>query len=88
LPNLKTFVTLSPIPGLPRTGWRATTRGPIPTDQRSCALAAHYLIAGETRPDGLPLDPVARFHLGNGARGSRVHAGADMSEKGLGNRAA
>jgi len=31
----------------------------------------------------LPLDPVARFHLGNGAVVHAVHAGADTSDKGL-----
>jgi malonyl-CoA decarboxylase len=31
----------------------------------------------------LPFDPVARFHLGNGAVISEVFAGADNSAKGL-----
>jgi malonyl-CoA decarboxylase len=31
----------------------------------------------------LPLDPVARFHLGNGARLEHIHFLADMSDKGL-----
>jgi malonyl-CoA decarboxylase len=30
----------------------------------------------------LPGDPVARFHLGNGARLHRIHGGADLSLKG------
>lgn len=30
-----------------------------------------------------PLDPVARFHLGNGASIFRLHAGADLSDKGM-----
>lgn len=30
-----------------------------------------------------PLDPVARFHLGNGASIHQLHAGADLSEKGM-----
>ncbi len=30
-----------------------------------------------------PLDPVARFHLGNGASIHRLHAGADLSDKGM-----
>lgn len=33
--------------------------------------------------DGLPLDPVARFHLSNGARLERVNPGADESERGM-----
>ena len=30
-----------------------------------------------------PLDPVSRFHLGNGAMIHQLHTGADLSEKGL-----
>ncbi|MBS4036734.1 MAG: malonyl-CoA decarboxylase family protein, partial [Hydrogenophaga sp.] len=33
--------------------------------------------------DGKPLDPVARFHLGNGARVERLNWGADPSAKGV-----
>ena len=33
--------------------------------------------------NGLPYDPVARFHLGNGAIVHDVHADADTSPKGL-----
>ena len=32
---------------------------------------------------GAPVDPVARFHLGNGARLERINWLADMSETGL-----
>ena len=31
---------------------------------------------------GLPYDPVARFHLGNGAKIYAVHAEADISDNG------
>lgn len=48
------------------------------------SLAAHYLIR-EKGPDGRPADPVARFHLGNGARLDRIHWAADLSANGLGN---
>jgi malonyl-CoA decarboxylase len=44
-------------------------------------LAAHYLL--EAKQDGLPLDPVARFHLGNGARIERLNWLADTSGKGM-----
>ena len=33
--------------------------------------------------NGLPLDPVARFHLNNGAMVHDIHAGADMSANGV-----
>ena len=45
-------------------------------------LAAHYL-AIEKRADNQPLDPVARFHLGNGAALDQVLPRADLYEKGL-----
>ncbi|MDX1401633.1 MAG: malonyl-CoA decarboxylase family protein, partial [Kiloniellales bacterium] len=44
-------------------------------------LAARYLHA--LRDDGLPLDPVARFHLKNGARLERINWLGDCSERGL-----
>lgn len=44
--------------------------------------AAHYLISQKNR-NGLPLDPVARFHLNNGAMVHDIHAGADLSANGL-----
>ncbi|MCT7654701.1 malonyl-CoA decarboxylase [Oceanimonas sp. NS1] len=45
------------------------------------ALAAHYLTEAKSR-QGLPLDPVARFHLGNGASLHRLNWLADNSAKG------
>src|SRR5262245_42062924 len=45
-------------------------------------LAAHYFLA-EKAGDGKPLDPVARFHLGNGARLERINWLGDPSLKGL-----
>jgi len=44
-------------------------------------LAKYFLDA--KRPDGLPIDPVSRFHLGNGASLMRFNWMADISEKGL-----
>ncbi len=46
------------------------------------ALAAHYLVMAKSG-DGRPVDPVARFHLGNGARLERIDWLADTSAKGL-----
>lgn len=46
------------------------------------ALAAHYFLLAKT-PAGTPVDPVARFHLGNGARLERINWLGDVSEKGL-----
>lgn len=44
--------------------------------------AARYLTAAKNAR-GLPLDPVARFHLGNGARLERINFCADLSAKAL-----
>jgi len=45
------------------------------------ALAARYL--ARQWESGHALDPVARFHLGNGARLERINWRADTSAKGL-----
>jgi len=45
-------------------------------------LAAHYFLRAKT-PDGRAVDPVARFHLGNGARLERINWLGDRSRKGL-----
>jgi len=116
MPKLKSFATLSPIPGF--VDWLAKQDGkalqPLlhdkadkqqalddpdagrkwverlqsaaaaqPSDavQRSgLRLAVHYL---KSMKNGQPLDPVARFHLGNGARIERVNWAADCSAKGM-----
>jgi malonyl-CoA decarboxylase len=103
LPNLKNFVTLSPVPGLKR--WMreeaeadeadeerrklllrliaANTYEELDNEgQALAALAAEYLVRAK-RQDGLPLDPVARFHFGNGASLERIHPFADVSPKGI-----
>ena len=45
-------------------------------------MSARYLLVAK-RDDGLPVDPVARFHLGNGAKVHALHAGADSSDNGM-----
>jgi len=45
-------------------------------------LAAHYLLK-EKNAKALPLNPVARFHLGNGAQLHRINWLGDTSGKGL-----
>jgi malonyl-CoA decarboxylase len=46
------------------------------------AAAAHYFLEAKS-PSGRPLDAVARFHLGNGARLERLNWPGDVSERGL-----
>ncbi|MEO9782112.1 MAG: malonyl-CoA decarboxylase [Sedimentitalea sp.] len=82
LPGLKTFITLSPIPGLSRWVTETDTKLPDDTSEQQRQRAAYYLLKAK-RGDGTPFDPVARFHLGNGALVHAVHAGADVSENGL-----
>jgi malonyl-CoA decarboxylase len=81
LPGLKTFVTLSPVPGLAawarETGLTLDPDAPEPLRQTT----AHYLLEAKATGGG-PRDPVARFHLGNGAMLHAVHARADLSAKG------
>ncbi|MBI1244399.1 MAG: malonyl-CoA decarboxylase [Alphaproteobacteria bacterium] len=45
-------------------------------------LCARYLVEAK-RPDGRALDPVAHFHLSNGARVERLNWRADASAKGI-----
>ena len=76
---IKQFVTLSPIPGLAK--WVASEG--IDTDgladaEKMPALTAQYLCHAK-RPDGQPADPVARFHLNNGALIHAVHQHADTA---------
>jgi malonyl-CoA decarboxylase len=98
-PSLRTFVTLSPIPGFrawldrlePEEPWLARLKEALPAKPGADALAplkkpltkacATYLLA-QRRP-GVPLDPVARFHLGNGAQLRQLNWLGDVSEKGL-----
>ena len=109
-PNIRTFVTLSPVPGfaawlaaqrkdaasdlitadqrlafaaLDRPGWHRDAasadrlRGPL------LAAAATYFLRARDRSRRL-VDPVARFHLGNGARLERLNHLGDVSDNGLG----
>ncbi|MEJ6022795.1 malonyl-CoA decarboxylase [Ramlibacter sp. PS4R-6] len=93
-PRLKCFATLSPIPGL--RSWVqknapaelvAALDDPLalpaksPQRRQLLGWAARYL--GQEKQEGRPLDPVARFHLGNGARVERLNWAADPSAKGL-----
>jgi malonyl-CoA decarboxylase len=102
MPWLKTFATLSPLPGFAawlmaerqHSGEKIASRGdfanPAELDaetRRAMApfleqAAAVYLVKAKDA-NQRPLDPVARFHLGNGARLERIHAWGDLSAKGL-----
>lgn len=96
LPNLQRFATLSPVPGFRRWLEREadsalTARLAEPGWPRDggedCrdALMAHALrYFTHARTDaGKPVDPVARFHIGNGARLERINWLGDRSPAGL-----
>ncbi len=109
LPGLKTFATLSPIPGFSRWvaerrggdghrptapnaanlgnldkdgWWRDRSSANAALEKTLTAMAARYVLAEKTA-EGRPIDPVARFHLGNGARLERINWLADKSDRGL-----
>jgi malonyl-CoA decarboxylase len=108
-PNIKTFVTLSPVPGF--AAWLAAqckdeTSGLTTPDQRLVlgaldrpgwhldpataeqlrapllAAAATYFLRDRDKARRV-IDPVARFHLGNGARLERLNFLGDVSTNGL-----
>jgi malonyl-CoA decarboxylase len=109
LPGVRTFVTLSPVPGF--AAWLARERAAESSEALDPALretlrgidqpgwhldairaetlrpallaaAAQYFLRAKTA-SGRPVDPVARFHLGNGARLERLNFLGDLSENGL-----
>lgn len=86
LPGLDTFVTLSPIPELRR--WISAQAASDDGVDRTVRPDRDDLLTGAARyltssgSDGRPIDPVARFHLGNGARLWRINANADPSDRG------
>ena len=87
VPGLSRFVTLSPIPGL--SDWLKEQEGATsllgtetPDPEKLRKLAAQYLLNAKSK-DGQPRDPVARFHLGNGALVHDIHSSADLSPKGM-----
>ena len=65
--------------------WTADATAARRINEALAELAARYLtLAKVGRGDGhLPLDPVARFHLGNGASIERINPLGDNSVKGL-----
>ncbi len=107
LPGLKTFATLSPLPGfrawlaslveesegalsdqeetaidrLSESDWHTSEDAEADLREPLTRLCARYLLDAKSR--GRPLDPVARFHLRNGARLERLNWLGDVSEKGL-----
>ena len=124
LPRLKTFATLSPLPGfrawlaaeaergdlllpaeakavqslgnaaglgdsgetllqlLDRPDWHQDSRTAAVLREPLLRLGARYLLQARA-PSGRARDPVAHFHLSNGARVEQLNWLGDVSEKGL-----
>lgn len=109
LPNLRSFVTLSPVPGfmgwlrrernarastwlteedrqtiaaIDEPGWTQVAVMARPLRPALTAALAEYLLRARDGK-GRPVDPVARFHLNNGARLERLNWLGDLSDKGL-----
>jgi len=105
LPQLKRFVTLSPLPGFMR--WLQNSPDGLVENEAKQALdtitefdwykhpeqrekaeellmpiAAYYLLKAKDE-DRLPVDPVTRFHIGNGASLDRINWLGNMSPRGL-----
>ena len=86
--TLDKFVTLSPVPGLMR--WMEN-KAPVTyencinkiDDDENLLKKTFLYLTESNREDNLPNDPVARFHLGNGAILHKINLNGDRSEKGM-----
>ncbi len=93
-PNLKNFLTLSPVPyfskwlektepnslaSFAEIDWSEASE----EEEQTLIEAAGRYFMHSTRKDKLPNDPVARFHLGNGALLDRINLAGNLSQKGL-----
>ena len=82
------FVTLSPVPGLMR--WMEN-HAPVTyencinkiNDDENLLKKTFLYLTESNREDNLPNDPVARFHLGNGAILHKINLHGDQSKKGM-----
>ncbi len=81
LPQLATFATLSPIPGFRRWADEHRTNLDLHDKTGLEQACAEYLLG--CRRGLVPDDPVARFHLRNGARLERINVDGDTSDKGV-----
>ena len=79
--GLDRFTTLSPAPGF--TKWLKKKSINENIDEDTLLKQALIYLIDSDREDGLPNDPVAKFHLGNGAILERINLNADLSKKGL-----
>jgi len=81
LDDLSKFVTLSPMPSFVK--WLEKKSMYEDMDEDSLMTQAILYLTESEREDNSPNDPVAKFHLGNGAILEKINLNADLSEKGL-----
>ena len=81
LDDLSKFVTLSPVPGFVKWLEKKSLQDNL-DDDNLMTQAILYLTESE-REDNSPNDPVAKFHLGNGAILEKINLNADLSAKGM-----
>jgi malonyl-CoA decarboxylase len=99
LPSLHTFATISPVAGfrawvtetigagdpdvamMNDVCWQHDAVKSAKLEQALVPMCAAYLLHAKRRNE--PLDPVARFHLGNGARLERLNWLGDISPAGM-----
>ena len=79
--DLEKFVTLSPMPGFSK--WLDQKSLEDYQDEDALIKQVLVYLLESDRDDGLPNDPVARFHIGNGAILERINLNSDLSLKGL-----
>ena len=81
LDDLNKFVTLSPMPSFVR--WLEKKSLHEDLDEDSLMTQAILYLTKSEREDNSPNDPVAKFHLGNGAILEKINLNADLSDKGI-----
>ena len=81
LDDLSKFVTLSPMPSFVK--WLEKKSIYEDMDEDGLMTQAILYLTESEREDNSPNDPVAKFHLGNGAILEKINLNADLSEKGI-----
>ena len=81
LPYLTKFITLSPIPKF--TYWLDNIADPYLLKNQNLQQLAAYYLTEEKDDNATPYDPVAKFHLSNGAEIHALHLDADISDNGM-----
>ena len=86
--NIQNFVTLSPLPDFRKWAKSKQENSSViervtdaPSSSVLKSMLRNYFLKSE-RKDKKPNDPVARFHLGNGASLHQINVNADTSNKG------